>query len=97
VSAITLKSVPEDLSASLKAVAAENHRSLNGEILYRLGRSLENDHQRNTSANVLREEAAIQADAWSKLGTWVSDKSVEEEIASLYEARSTGRDIDVSW
>jgi plasmid stability protein len=97
VSAITLKSVPEELSESLKAVAANNHRSLNGEILYRLGRSLESDGNKPREANVLREEAAIQADAWSNLGPWTSDKSVSEEIEALYAARSGGRDVDVTW
>lgn len=38
------------------------------------------------------------ADAWESLaGRWKSDLSVEAEIAALYESRSAGRDVDLSW
>ena len=95
-SAITLKNVPDDLIEGLKARAAAAHRSLSGEILFRLRRSLE------TGGSVLdagfREGAEAQADEWEKLaGSWVSDASVEEEIESLYAARSAGRDLDLKW
>lgn len=91
---ITLKNLPDELVETLKARAADSHRSLNGEILFRLGRSLESE----AAASGLREEPSVQADAWARLaGSWVSDVSVEEEIESLYAARSSGRDVDVSW
>ena len=37
------------------------------------------------------------ADAWSALaGRWKADFSVEAEIASIYEARSGGRELDLA-
>ena len=39
---LTLKSVPEPLVAELKKQAVVNRRSLNGEVVHRLERSLEN-------------------------------------------------------
>ncbi|MCH7225705.1 FitA-like ribbon-helix-helix domain-containing protein [Haloferula sp. A504] len=96
-SAITLKNVPEDLVAGLKRRAAESHRSLSGEILFRLRKSLEGGDT-GAKEGRLRDESTGQADAWEKLaGSWVSDLSVEEEIEALYSARSAGRDADLSW
>lgn len=36
----TLKKIPEPLYERIRASAEENHRSINGEIIYRLERSL---------------------------------------------------------
>lgn len=95
-SAITLKNIPEELIAGLKAQAAAAHRSLNGEILYRLQRSLESSG--TAEGSVLREQAAIQADAWEKIsGRWASDLSPAEEIESLYAERSGERNVDLQW
>lgn len=94
--ALTLKNIPDDLIQDLKARAGAAHRSLNGEILYRLQRSLEVGG--GVEGGVLREDAAIQVDAWEKIaGRWISDVSPAEEIDSLYAARSDGRDIDLGW
>lgn len=83
--------------AGLKSRASESHRSLSGEILFRLRKSLESGEAIGNDVG-LRDEAGIQADAWEKLaGGWVSDLSVEEEIDALYSARSAGRDVDLSW
>lgn len=93
-SGITLKSIPEDLLASLKSRAAGNHRSLSGEILIRLRKSLEAEAE----GGRLRDEAALQADAWERIGgRWVSDEAMEDEVNALYAERSIGRDADVSW
>ena len=95
-SAITLKNIPDELIASLKLRAAAAHRSLNGEILYRLQRSLEGGGL--VEESVLQEQAAIQADAWEKVsGRWASDVSPAEEIESLYSERSAGRNVDLDW
>ncbi|MCY4616388.1 MAG: Arc family DNA-binding protein [Chloroflexi bacterium] len=37
---ITLRGIPDDIHTELKAAAKRNHRSLNGEILARLTRSV---------------------------------------------------------
>ena len=81
---------------ALRARAKSAHRSLSGEILFRLRRSLEGSTPIGGAS--VREEAAVQADAWERLtGHWVADGSVAEEIEALYAARSGGRDIEVSW
>lgn len=36
----TIKNIPDELYARLKAVAESNRRSINGEIIYRIERSL---------------------------------------------------------
>lgn len=38
---ITLKNIPEPLYEKIKEAARINHRSLNGEILYRVGQTLD--------------------------------------------------------
>jgi len=94
--AITLKSIPDEMMDMFRAVAAENHRSVSGEIMYRLKKSLEEEGRED--ASVLREEARIVADEWDKIGgNWVSNSSIEEEMEALYSSRSMGRDTDLSW
>jgi hypothetical protein len=93
---LTIKGIPEEVGAALKRAAENSRRSLNGEIIHRLSLSV--------AENVRVREPAIAespddvADAWESLaGRWKSDLSVEAEIAALYEVRSGGRDVDVSW
>jgi antitoxin FitA len=38
---LTIKGIPDDLLERLREVAAENRRSLNSEVIYRLERSVE--------------------------------------------------------
>lgn len=93
---ITIKSIPEDVSAALKRAAVNSRRSLNGEIIHRLSMSLSENARAPQPA--IAESPDAVADAWESLaGRWKSDLSVEAEIAALYEARSAGREVDVSW
>lgn len=93
---ITIKSIPEDVSAALKRAAVNSRRSLNGEIIHRLAMSLA-ENARVPQPTVAGSPDAV-ADAWESLaGRWKSDLSVEAEIAALYEGRSAGRDVDLSW
>lgn len=88
---ITIKSIPDDLGAALKREAERSHRSLNGEIIHRLSRSLVVEPAVPVSPDAV-------ADAWQALaGRWKSDLSVEAEISELYEARSAGREADPTW
>jgi plasmid stability protein len=50
---ITVKNIPDDLYARLKAAAAVNRRSINGEIISRIERSL-NPRRTPTAALVAR-------------------------------------------
>lgn len=95
--AITLKSVDEHLLELLRRSATSRHRSLNGEILFRLRESLSSDPVPDDEGR-LREAAGRQADAWQELGgKWSSDESVEREIAALYAERTPGREQDLLW
>ena len=92
--ALTLKSLPEDLLESLRAAAEAAHRSLNKEVIYRLERSFENATPMNTARDDFRVHE--QADAWAKLaGSWESDVSIDEEIEALYAARTSGREVEL--
>lgn len=90
--------MPEELGAALKQAAAQSRRSLNGEIIHRLSLSLDTGTGMPAAPPVVADSPDSVADAWSSLaGRWQSDLSVEAEIAALYEARSGGRDVDVTW
>jgi len=93
---ITIKSIPENVGEALKRAAANSRRSLNGEIIHRLSMSLAENARVPQSS--IAESPDVVADAWESLaGRWKSDLSVEAEIAALYESRSAGRDVDLSW
>lgn len=59
---LSLKNIPDDLYAQLRASAEENRRSINGEIIYMLERSLRPTRrdvaQRLESAAKLRQSLA---------------------------------------
>jgi hypothetical protein len=74
---LTLKSVPEPLVAELKRQAEVNRRSLNGEIVHRLERSLEN---------------AYDATDWLRRARQVREHPRTETTAGkIIKARDAGR------
>lgn len=88
-SSITLKDVPEELLARLRAAARRERRSLNQEALVLIEGGLA---ARETAA----ERAHRQVEAWRALaGGWVSERAFEDEVADLYAARTAGRDVDL--
>ena len=92
VASITIKNIPDQLLARLREQAAAENRSMNREIIRLLDTSLSAD--RGLRLEFRRTLADIQADAWSRLGgNWISDVTIEEEIADIYSARSGGREI----
>lgn len=74
---MTLKGVPDDLLDQVKRKAAEHRRSLNGEILYRLERSL-----------VLQDEAE---DWLQRVRTLRETMNVRTTAAEIIAARDEGR------
>jgi len=95
---VTVKGIPEELGAALKKLAEASNRSLNGEIIHRLSRSVISEREMPTASGRLYGSPDEVADKWEALaGRWKSDMSVEAEIAALYETRSGGRDVDLSW
>lgn len=86
---LTLKDIPPELLDRLRAAAARDRRSLVQEILVLIEGGLDD---RETA----RERADRQLAGWRKLaGTWRSEEAFEEEVAAIYEARTTGRDVDL--
>lgn len=98
---LTLKSLPDELGEALKMAAKSSNRSMNREIIERLSRSFDADISNVDNLGTIprvNESPDEVADAWSKLaGKWKSTLSIDEEIAALYETRSAGRDVDLSW
>ena len=91
---ITVKDIPDQLLARLRARAAMEKRSMNKEIIRLLDMSL--SAARAHPMDYRRTLAAAQAQAWSRLGgRWISDVPVEDEVADIYSARSDGREIEL--
>lgn len=75
---LTLKGVPEPLVEELKKQAASHRRSLNGEVLYRLERSIDgglHGHQ-----NLLREADRARAEI-----------GIRTTVKDIISARDKGR------
>lgn len=95
---LTIKGIPEELGAALKKYAEASNRSLNGEIIHRLARSIISERDMPAASGKVYDAPDEVADKWEALaGRWKSDMSVEAEIAALYETRSGGRDVDLTW
>ena len=94
VASITIKNIPDRLLARLREQAATENRSMNREIIRLLDLCLSTDRARLPVHHRTLADAQVQA--WSRLGgRWVSDDSVEDEVAAIYAARSGGREIEL--
>ena len=93
--ALTVRELPERTMATLRERAVRNHRSLNGEILHlfdliaSFGPQFEFSITRPESPDVQRQRDAVLALA----GTWEDDRSDEEIIADIENARTFGREV----
>ncbi len=95
---LTIKGIPEELGVVLKKYAEASNRSLNGEIIHRLSHSVISERDMPSAIGKVYDSPDEVADKWEALaGRWKSDMSVEAEIAALYETRSGGRDVDLTW
>ena len=91
---ITIKNIPDHLLARLREQAAMEQRSMNKEIIRLLDTAL--SAERAHPMEDRRKLATTQAAAWLRLrGRWVSDIPAEDEIAAIYSARSSGREIEL--
>ena len=94
VASITIKNIPDRLLARLREQAATENRSMNREIIRLLDLCLSTDRARLPVHHRTLADAQVQA--WSRLGgRWVSDDSVEDEVAAIYATRSGGREIEL--
>jgi len=86
---ITIKNIPEPLLSRVRERAKAEHRSLNKEFIHLVEMALQGEQ----AGALAREQVAQQLEAWSSLpGKWASDDAAAE-IATLYAARSEGRDV----
>jgi plasmid stability protein len=89
---ITLDDVPDNLLERLRARADEEHRSLAQQALYLLESVLTAKPTSSTPPG----EVAAQVRAWRELsGRWESDKTIDEDVAEIYETRTPGREIEL--
>jgi plasmid stability protein len=88
-SSITIKNIPEPLLSRVRARAKAERRSLNKEFIHLVEMALQGEQ----AGALAREQVDQQLEAWSSLpGKWASDDTAAE-IATLYAARSEGRDV----
>ena len=96
-SALTVRELPEKTIRTLKARAAYNHRSLNGEILYifdyiaSFGDKFSFTISRPEDPSVANRRAAVLALA----GQWKDDRSDEDIIEDIEKARTSGREVEL--
>lgn len=89
---ITLKNLPEELLAALRAAAEQDRRSLTQEIVHLLEGAL---HGRVERAPVVTPDVEAQLAAWRKLaGKWESNADPATEGDELMRARTAGREVD---
>jgi hypothetical protein len=88
---ITIKNIPDPLLARLRALAADDARSLNKELIHLLEEAVRH-RQSAESGESLGALARRQAAAWRALrGRWES----HEEGDALMDARTPGREVDL--
>ena len=96
-SALTIRELPEGTLRTLKASAARNHRSLNGEILYifdyiaSFGENFSFTISRPESPDVVRQRDAVLALA----GQWKDSRTDDEIIADIEGSRTFGREVEL--
>jgi len=91
---LTLKNLPEDLLARLRARAASDRRSLNREVLHLLDRAL--SAPEGERLHEYRAQAEAQLEAWRRIaGRWASRRGSRKERAEVYRRRTRGRKVDL--
>ena len=96
-SALTIRGLPEETIRTLKARAAYNHRSLNGEILYLLdyvvsfGDMFSFTVFRPEDLSVARRRKAVLALA----GQWKDVRSDGAIISDIESTRTFGREVEL--
>ncbi len=83
---LTIKSIPVPLLERLRERAAEEHRSLNRQVIHLLELAL------STRGLDVDSRTRRQMEEWRDLmGRWASDETLEEETRRVRDARSPGR------
>lgn len=91
---LTIKDIPEEVLAKLRARAAGDRRSMSKEAIHLLGIALSVEVE--SPPPRLRERGQIQVEVWRRLaGRWQSDVDTDSEIDAIYSARSGGRRVEL--
>jgi plasmid stability protein len=89
---LTLKNLPEELLAALRAAAARDRRSVTQEIIHLLDIALQGGQPPARDA----ADTEAQVAAWRKLaGKWTSDVDPATETKRIVERRTKGREVDL--
>jgi plasmid stability protein len=89
---LTLKNLPEELLAALRAAAARDRRSVTQEIIHLLDIALQGGQSPARDA----ADTEAQVAAWRKLaGKWTSDVDPATETKRIVERRTKGREVDL--
>jgi len=92
----TVRNIPEEVMGGIRSSAAINRRSINNEILVILERNMDNNSKINNDFQAREISKQAKLDIWSRVcGQWQDDRSTQEIIDDIYQARSLGRDIDL--
>ena len=91
---LTIKDIPDEVLAKLRARAAADRRSMSKEAIHLLDIALSADLEDEPAR--MRAQARAQVEAWSRLsGRWQSDLDAGAEIDAIYAARSRGRSVEL--
>ena len=96
-SALTVRELSENTMRTLKARAAYNHRSLNGEVLYifdyiaSFGDKFSFSISRPESPDARRQRDAVL----SLAGQWTDSRSDEEILRDIEGSRTLGRSVEL--
>ncbi len=89
---LTLKDLPETLLDQLRKKARLERRSMTQQAIVLLEEAL--IHQE--AANQRVDGRQHQVNVWREVaGRWTSSQTVDEEVASIYSARSEGREVEL--
>jgi plasmid stability protein len=89
---LTLKNLPEELLAALRAAPARDRRSVTQEIIHLLDIALQGGQP---PARDAADTAEAQVAGWRKLaGKWTSDVDPATETKRIVERRTRGREVD---
>jgi plasmid stability protein len=89
---LTLKNLPNELLAALRAAAARDRRSVTQEIIHLLDVALRGGQP--PASHALDTEAQVAA--WRKLAAkWTSDVDPATETKRIMERRTKGREVDL--
>ena len=91
---VTVRDIPDDVLEKLRILSQTDRRSLNGEILMVLETGMQYYLERKGAALDTPLSKGAQLELWGNLeGKWEDERSMEEMVTDIYQARTEGRDV----